>query len=57
MDGALLDALTGGDGHLDVIKVHDHDDNLSTELWSNFCFPDSLQSRERSAQLAFLNEL
>ncbi len=46
MDGDLLDALTGGDGHLDVIKVHDHDDNLSTELWSNFCFPDSLQSRQ-----------
>ena len=46
MDGDLLDALTGGDGHLDVIKVHDHVDNLSTELWSNFCFPDSLQSRE-----------
>ena len=46
MDGDLLDAPTGGDGHLDVIKVHDHDDNLSTELWSNFCFPVSLQSRE-----------
>ena len=46
MDGDLLDAHTGGDGHQDVIKVHDHDDNLSTELWSNFCFPDSLQSRE-----------
>ena len=39
-------AITGGDGHLDVIKVHDHDDNLSTERWSNFCFPDSLKSRE-----------
>ena len=24
-------AITGGDGHLDVIKVHDHDDNLSTD--------------------------
>ena len=46
MDGDLLDALTVGDGHLDVIKVHNHHDNLSTELWSNFCFPDSLQSRE-----------
>ena len=46
VDGDLLDALTGGDGHLDVIKVHDHDDNLSTELWSNFCFPDSFQSKE-----------
>ncbi len=46
MDGDLLDALTGGDGHLDVIKLHDHDDNLSTELWSNFCFPDGLQSRQ-----------
>ncbi len=23
----LLDALTGGDGYLDVIKVHGHDDN------------------------------
>ncbi len=46
MDGDLLDDLTGGDGHLDVIKVHDHDDNLSTELWSNFYFPVSLQSRE-----------
>ncbi len=32
VDGDLLDALTGDDGHLDVIKVHDHDDNLSTEL-------------------------
>ena len=38
MDGDLLDALTGGDGHLDVIKVHGHDDNLSIELWFNFCF-------------------
>ena len=39
-------AITGGDGHLDVIKVHDHDDYLSIELWSNFCFPDGLQSRQ-----------
>ena len=46
MDGDLLDATTDGDGHLDVIKVHDHNDNLSTELWSNFCFPVSLQSIE-----------
>ena len=46
MDGDLLDALTGGDDHLDVIKVHGHDDNLSIELWFNFCFPVSLQSRE-----------
>ena len=46
MDGDHLNALTGGDGHQDVIKVNDHDDNLSTKLWSNFCFPDSLQSRE-----------
>ncbi len=46
MDGDLLDAPTGGDDHLDVIKVHDHDNNLSIEVWSNFCFPVSLQSRE-----------
>ena len=46
MDGDPLDALTGGDDHLDVIKVHGHDDNLSIELWFNFCFPVSLQSRE-----------
>ena len=26
-DGDLLDGLTGGDGHLDLIKVHVHDDN------------------------------
>ena len=30
--GDLLDALTGGDGHLDVMKVHVHEDNLSIEL-------------------------
>ncbi len=38
MGGDLLDGLTGGDGHLDVIKVHDHDDKFSIELWSNFIF-------------------
>ena len=42
MDGDLLDSLTGGDGHLDLIKVHVHDDNLSITLWSNFCFHNSL---------------
>ena len=34
MDGDLLDALTGDGGYLDVIKVHDHDDNLSILLQS-----------------------
>ena len=38
VDGDHLNALTGGDGHQDVIKVNDHDDNLSTELWSIFWF-------------------
>ena len=38
MDGDSLDALTGGDDHLDVIKVHGHDDNLSIELGSIFVF-------------------
>ena len=41
-----VDALTGDDGHLDVIKVHGHDDNSSIKLWSNFCFHGSLQQSE-----------
>ncbi len=43
MDCDLLDALTGGDGHLYVIKVHGHDDISSIELWSDFSLQDSLQ--------------
>ena len=45
-DGDLLDGLTGGDGHLDLIKVHVHDDNLSIELQSNLYFHGRLQSRD-----------
>ncbi len=44
MDGDLLDALTGGDGHLDVIKVHAHEDSIFIELESNFWSYSSLQS-------------
>ena len=33
----------GRDGEPNVIKVHDHDDNLYIELWSNFCIHSSLQ--------------
>ena len=33
----------GGDGEPNVIKLHDHDDNLYIELWSNFCIHSSLQ--------------
>ncbi len=45
VDGDLLDALTGDDGHLDLIKVHVHDDNLSIEQ-SNLYFHDRLHSRD-----------
>ena len=38
MDGDLIDVLTGGDGHLDIIKVLDNGDKLSIDL----CFHDSL---------------
>ncbi len=48
VEGDLLDDLTGGDGHLDLIKVHVHDDNLSITLWFNFCYHDSLQSKRKS---------
>ncbi len=37
MDDDLKDALTDGDDDPDGIKVHEHCDNSSIELWSNFC--------------------
>ncbi len=33
--GDLKDGLTGGDGHLDITKVHEYNDNVSIELWFN----------------------
>ncbi len=55
MDGDLLDALTGGDGHLDVIKVHDHDDNLSTKLWFFVFLIASNQEKSLKLQSLCLN--
>ena len=38
VDVDLKDPLTGGDGHIDCIKVYDNDDNISIELWYIFVF-------------------
>ena len=44
MDDVLVDPLIGGDGHLDGIKVHAHEDSISIELESSFWIYSSLQS-------------
>ena len=44
MDDVLVDPLNGGDGHLDGIKVHAHEDSISNELESRFWIYSSLQS-------------
>ena len=36
MDDILKDPLIGGDGHLDGIKVHTHEDSISIKLGSSF---------------------
>ena len=42
-DDDLKDALIDGDDDPDRIQVHEHYDNSSIELWSNFCICSSLQ--------------
>ena len=42
-DDDLKDALTGGDDDPDGIQVHEHYDNSSIKLCSNFCICSSLQ--------------
>ena len=44
MDDVLVDPLVGGDGHLNGIKVHAHEDSISIELESSFWIYSSLQS-------------
>ncbi len=44
MDDVLVDPLVGGNGHLDGIKVHAHEECISIELESGFWIYSSLQS-------------
>ena len=44
MDDDPEDHLIGGDGHLDGIKVHAHEDSISIELESSFLIYCKLQS-------------
>ena len=45
-DADLKDALTGGDGDLEGIEVHEHYGNTTIDLCFDFYIPSSLQSRE-----------
>ena len=45
-DDDLKDALAVGDDDPDGIQIHEHYDNLSIKLWSDFCICSILQSRE-----------